>query len=658
MSDTPTSILLIDDDAILRQGLAVYLSDSGFVVFEAADGPTGLALCHQERPDLILCDLRMPGMDGLEVVGTIVVAYPELPVIVLTGQGVLQDAIAALRRGAWDFLTKPILDYDVLEWSIARALERARLMQENRRYREDLEREVAAKTEEYRASEARLSAVINSLHEAFVLVFALDGKIVQALGTRELETRLGVAREDLYNDRFVAMFPIESNDWHLDAVRRVAASGEVQVGVTTATFPSGNVLLECTYTPMYGADGTVANVLGFARDITRQRAAEREARRLEAQMRQAQKMEALGTLAGGIAHDFNNMLSVILGFSDLALRNAHGHATESPLREIQTAGQRAAELVRQILTFSRRAEMQRAPVEFAPVVKEALRLLRASLPSNIEIQQELVPVGSVLGDLTQFHQLLLNLGGNAYHAMRQQERGTLRVSLRPAAAALVQSLGLTEGDYLHLRVADTGHGIPAEAIEHIFEPFYTTKGVGEGTGMGLAIVHGIVTQAGGAARASNAPEGGAVFDIVLPRLIVTQDTSPVPQAPPPRGTGRLVLVDDEPACARLWKRWLEGVGYTVHAFTDSGEALAFVQDCDGRLDLLLTDFLMPRLTGLGLAREVHAQFPRIPILLLSGAADLPDEEHVYSEAGIRERLNKPIDAPILAQAVARVLQKQ
>lgn len=657
MLDAPAEIVVIDDDDILRHGLAIYLADSGYRVREAPEGQTGLALCREAQPDLVLCDLRMPGLDGLDVLGNLASSHPELPVIILTGQGVLQDAIAALRRGAWDFLTKPILDYDMLEWSIERALERARLMRENRRYREQLEREVADKTEEYRASEARLSAVLNSLHEAFALVFDRQGVLVQGLGTHELEERHGVTLDDLQNGAFAAMFSPEANDWHNDAVRTVVEGGGVLFGTTRASFPNGNAWLECTYTPMRGKDGAVEFVLGFARDVTRRRAAEREAQRLEAQMRQSQKMEALGTLAGGIAHDFNNMLSVILGFSDLAQRQAHGHPTEAPLREIQVAGQRAADLVRQILTFSRRAEIERAPVDLAAVIKEALRLLRASVPSNIEIRQDISPVGNVLGDLTQFHQLLLNLGSNAYHAMRGMDVGELHVALQVAQPPVLSKAGLPDGDYVQLSVSDTGVGIPDDALEHIFEPFYTTKGVGEGTGMGLAIVHGIVAQAGGTVTVENRAKGGARFDVFLPRHQAEQGAV-VPRQPieSARGSAHVLVVDDEPACARLWKRWLEGLGYRVVAFNDSEKALAYIQESNTPIDLVLSDYLMPRLTGLALAREIHALSPHIPILLLSGAAELTDDMQVLAELGIRERLSKPIEGAALGQAVARALQ--
>lgn len=657
MEDRELTILLIDDDAILRRGLAIYLTDSGYRTLEAANGQLGLDLCDAEKPDLVLCDLRMPGMDGLDVLERLARANPELPVIMFTGQGVLQDAIAALRRGAWDFITKPILDYEILELSIHRALERSRILRENRQYRAGLEDEVARQTEAYRASEARLKAVLDSLHESFLLLFDSEGRVTQALGSRSLLERHGVDLDTLMSGAFPAMFSEKDQEWHRATVLRVYEKGEPVSGVTRVKFPLGVAWLDCAYTPVRRPDGTVESVLGFARDVTGRRQAEKEKARLEAQLRQSQKMEALGTLAGGIAHDFNNMLAVILGFCDIALADTSGRATENALLEINVAGRRAAELVKQILTFSRRSDVERGPLELAPVIKEALRLLRASIPSNIEIGQDIARVGSVLANPGQIHQVILNLGSNAYHAMRPQESGRLTVTLSQARAIDLARNAVPMGDYVHLRMADTGPGIPADVAEHIFEPFFTTKPPGEGTGMGLAIVHGIVTQYGGAIRLNRADGGGAAFDIFLPRLPSDQPQPIEALAAAPRGSGHVMVVDDEPSCMLLGQLLLEDCGYTVESFSSSREALARFRESPAEFDLLVTDQVMPHLSGLSLARAVQFLRPGLPVLLVSGAADLPQGEEPYRNTGIREVLSKPLDTHALAFAAARALQE-
>ena len=655
-TEAEPKVIVIDDDAILRRGLAIYLEDSGYHAIEASNGSIGLDLCREEQPDLVLCDLRMPGLDGLDVLSNLVSSFPDLPVIILTGQGTLQDAISALRRGAWDFMTKPILDYDMLEISLKRALGRSRLLKENKRYRESLELEVEKKTEAYRISEARLKAIIESLHEAFVLVFDANGRITQALGTRELQRRHGVSPDDIENGTFLKLFSDAQHQWHRDAVHNVVTTGEAVTGVTRMKFPAGTAWIECTYTPLVGPNDIAEGVLGLARDITKRRAAEKEAERLEAQLRQSQKMEALGTLAGGIAHDFNNMLAVILGFCDLAANDTTGRSMETSLREINTAGRRAAELVKQILTFSRRSDVERGPLELAPVVKEALRLLRSSLPTNIELTQNIARVGSILGNPGQVHQIILNLGSNAYHAMRSQETGHLKVALTLANPHHLAQNAVPPGDYIHLRIEDSGPGIPPDLADHIFEPFFTTKPLGEGTGMGLAIVHGIVSQYGGAIRLESPPEGGAIFHIFIPRLPTDAPRQPEDIRDVPRGNGHIMVVDDEPACMLLGQCLLEDCGYTVDAFTSSIDALAAFRAQPSAYDLVVTDQVMPQLSGISLARALQALRPGgIPVLLVSGAADLPQGQDAYANTGVLECLNKPLDTNALAESVWRVL---
>lgn len=656
MDEREQTILLIDDDAILRRGLAIYLSDSGYVTIEAENGTAGLERCRESAPDLVLCDLRMPGIDGLDVLGSLVRSNPALPVIIFTGQGVLQDAIAALRRGAWDFLTKPILDYDILDLAIRRALERSRILSENEQYRLHLEEEVERKTADYRASEERLQAVLDALHGSFLLLFNEDGTVAEAPAARELQTRHGVTLEQLATGEFAEMFSEKARQKHEDIVRDVFRTGTPVSGTVRVKFPQGVIWLDCSYSPLRAPDGTVMRVLGFARDVTERRLAEIEAGRLEAQLRQSQKMEALGTLAGGIAHDFNNMLAVILGFCDIAMADTSGRTTANALREINTAGRRAAELVKQILTFSRRSDVERGPLELAPVVKEALRLLRSSLPASIELTQDIGRVGSVLANPGQVHQIILNLGSNAYHAMRSQENGRLAVSLGIAHRDDLARFAVPLGDYVHLRFEDSGPGIAPDIAEHVFEPFFTTKAVGEGTGMGLAIVHGIVSQYGGAIRLESPPEGGAAFDIFLPRL-----PSDAPKAVPhsgdvPRGSGNILVVDDEPACMVVAQLLLEDCGYSVTPYTNSIDALACFRAAPDSFDMLVTDQVMPQLSGLSLARAVQLLRPGVPVLLVSGAADLPEGDEAYANTGVRECLPKPLDTNALAEAVLRVLQ--
>ena len=284
-------------------------------------------------------------------------------------------------------------------------------------------------------------------------------------------------------------------------------------------------------------------VIGLLLDVTERTRAEREQHRLEAQLRQAQKMEALGTLAGGIAHDFNNILAAIIGYTDLALTDLTPTSSLwNNLQEVRTAGQRAKELVQQILTFSRRREPERRPLALAPLAQETLSLLRASLPSTIEMRQHIVSdSGAILGDATQIHQVLMNLCTNAEHAMRETG-GTLEVRVEPRdidAASASHDPAVPEGSYACLTVRDTGHGMTPDIIERIFDPFFTTKGSGEGTGMGLAMVHGVMASHHGVITVQSTPGEGTTFVLYFPRLTTSTDTDTPSEALLTHGAGHI-----------------------------------------------------------------------------------------------------------------------
>ncbi len=378
-----------------------------------------------------------------------------------------------------------------------------------------------------------------------------------------------------------------------------------------------------------------------------------ERRALEQRVRQTEKMESLGTLAGGIAHDFNNMLGVVLGNTELALGDVaalvpEGHALRESLREIRTASLRARDLVRQILTFSRRSERQTAPVDLRALTQESLRLLRATIPSTVTLDARLPddPV-PVLGDATALQQVIVNLCTNAEYAMRAEGGGFLAVTLAverrggPPAAVLA--------------VRDTGQGIPAEARDRLFEPFFTTKPRGEGTGMGLAVVHGIVTAHGGTIAVESAPGAGATFRVSLPLAPAPPVTEPRP-TPEVHGRGRVMLVEDEPSLARFATQALTRAGYDVTYCRDGIEALHALDEPRGAVDVVVSDVTMPGLTGDKLARELLRLRPGLPVILTTGFSHLVTPALVKA-LGVAALLHKPFTARDLVGAVRDAIER-
>jgi PAS domain S-box-containing protein len=381
-------------------------------------------------------------------------------------------------------------------------------------------------------------------------------------------------------------------------------------------------------------------------------------KRLEAQLRQLQKRQAVGTLVGGIAHDFNNILAVILGYTELALfKVPRRSAAKRYLEDVLTAAKRAKDLVQQILAFSRQNETERNRVRLPPLVREALSLLRASLPSTVEIRYHIdKKVEMVLADPTQIHQVLMNLGANAEYAMRK-EGGVLDVHLEAveldAMAATVHP-NLVPGPYVRLTVRDTGRGMPPEIMERIFEPFFTTKGVGEGTGMGLAVVHGIVMNHGGAITVDSTPGQGTTFVIYLPRLPeVGGDDGAAPE-PTPRGKGRILFVDDEESLVHLGREILAPLGYDIVPYTSSREALDAFRAAPERFDLVITDQTMPQMTGEVLTQELRRIRANIPVILCTGFSHTIDGEKAKG-LGIDAFLMKSIEVREWGTTIQRVL---
>jgi PAS domain S-box-containing protein len=406
--------------------------------------------------------------------------------------------------------------------------------------------------------------------------------------------------------------------------------------------------------------GKVLRFVGSAIDITARKNAEAEKDRLEAQLRQSHKMEAMGTLAGGIAHDFNNILGAILGYGELAQKAApEGSIVRRYLDNVMHAGGRAKALVERILAFSRSGVGERGPVNVQAVVEETLELLAASLAPNMRLDKRLdAGDAAIVGDATQLHQMVMNLCTNALQAMAENG-GVLDVGLDRADVAQNRGLShgsLVPGAYVRLCVSDTGGGIAPHVLDRMFDPFFTTKGVGEGTGLGLSLVHGIVSDLGGAIDVHTTVGQGTIFTIWLP----FGGEAPAPFANVdrslPRGQGQTVMiVDDEKPLVALGEEILAELGYEPVGFSSSAAALAAFREAPQRFDAVLTDETMPELIGTALAHEIQLLRPDIPIVLMSGYSGAQLHERARA-IGIREVLHKPLQSKDIAECLGRILQ--
>lgn len=411
--------------------------------------------------------------------------------------------------------------------------------------------------------------------------------------------------------------------------------------------------------PKIDRTGRLTGIIHVTHDITAEKRAIAEHRELEAQLIQAQKMESIGTLAGGIAHDFNNLLTAILGFSELTLLDLGAdHPACSHLKEVLTAGRRAKNLVRQILTFSHKTEEDRQPLDLAPLVKETISLLKASLPKNISIRSSLAKdCGPIFGDSAQMHQILMNLCTNACHAM-QESGGLLEINVTPVfidSPLPNVTTDLNEGSYLECTIRDSGHGMSAEVVKRIFDPYFTTKPLGKGTGLGLSVVHGIIRSMGGTITVDSEVGKGSVFTFYLPLLAMETDQNLYDETlPPTSGIGRILFVDDEPPLADLGYKMLSRRGYDVCSVANSVQALQKFIDRPDAFDLVITDLAMPHMTGIELARKIHAARPAIPIILVTGNMDGLSLA-LQQKIGISRCLPKPYLSIELEQAVAAVL---
>jgi len=507
---------------------------------------------------------------------------------------------------------------------------------------------------EYRRSDeerTRLIAAMEQTSES-IMIFDRDGSIQYC--NAALEDLTGYTREELTGKSYTTTSEDAESGQFYKGLLDYVSTGAVWQGRFSPTVSDGTRReYETTISPVRDREGAIDSFVSIGRDVTREVV-------MEKQLSQAQKMEAIGTLAGGIAHDFNNILTAVIGYTELSLREAsEDSGLASRLNQVLKAGNRARDLVKQILAFSRCSESEvLRPVRFKSVLEEVLLMMRSTLPTTIDIKTQILTDAIVIADPTQLHQIVMNLCSNAGHAMSASD-GILTVMLREenVDTGLAREQSVSPGAYACLEISDTGKGIAPESLDHIFEPFYTTKGKGEGTGMGLAVVHGIVNSCNGFVKVTSSVGRGTTFQVFLPvEAAQAPETEVLPESLP-GGAERILFIDDEPDIVELADEMLTALGYRVTATHKSQKALEIFEKTPRDFDLVITDRTMPKMTGLELAGHMRALRPEIPIILCSGYGLDLEEESIQGRE-ISAALAKPLSFKNVAETIRTVLDEK
>lgn len=654
-----STILAIDDNQdnllVLKALLKNYMVD--IVLITSQSGKDGIKKAKTNRPDTIILDVKMPEMDGYEVCRHLKASKEtkDIPVIMLTAESTnAKNRAHGLNVGADAFLTKPIEGNELVAQiqAMLRIKNAEDLLRQEKRSLERLVDERGKKAQQYL-----------DIAGVMFVAFDLTGKItlINQHGCKILEVKENDALGKNWFDTFIATHQAEElrtvcNELIAGTIERIRYH---EYPVLTA---EGNERIVAFHnTVVTRENDLITGILFSGEDITKRKTAEGEKKKLELQLKQAQKMEAIGTLAGGIAHDFNNILGAILGYADLAQDSLPPESdAQQDLEQVMAAGYRARDLVKQILAFSHRSNDQLMLLQPSAIVEESLQLLRSTIPTTIEIDHDINSKGgAILGDPTQLHQVIMNLCTNAYHAMEQQG-GVLGVTLENVELAedgVNKAWSISSGHFVKLTISDTGSGIHPNIRDRIFDPYFTTKEHGKGTGMGLAMVHGIVENHRGFIELESSKDKGTTFKIFFP--VAGAELSEFDNSPGtlPKGKENILFVDDEESLVKVGKNMLERLGYRVTAKRSSIEALEMFRAQPQLFDLIITDQTMPGMTGADLARAVMTIRPDIPVILCTGYSNLISENKAKT-IGIREYVMKPIVLKDFAILVRRVLNTQ
>ncbi|MBN1582515.1 MAG: response regulator [Anaerolineae bacterium] len=678
-------ILIIDDEALIRRTLADYLFERGYETAIAADGMEGLVQARNERFDIVLVDLRMPHMDGLEVIDALEIEQPGLPVVVVSGTGVLSDAVEAMRRGAADYVSKPIRDMNEIAVVIDRVLEKTRLIAERDRYQRELEQlnrsleaEVARRTADLKQANVQLEHLLAQIQEQARRVQRIINTVPEGVILLDADRRVvltnPVAESDLAVLTGTQAKASQPRDLSIPDRAHSGRLVRTQIG-QVLSYLGDRSLVELLSPPPEGlwhkvsqgdqryeviarpirASSCPDEWVLVTRDVTQERAIQR-------QMWQQERLAVVGQLAAGVAHDFNNHLTAITGYAELLWRELDNDARCEDVQEILKAAKRSAELTRQLLVFSRKQVIQPVVLNLNDLISDMQKMLQRLIGENIDLVPVLDPkLGQVEADRGQIEQVVMNLVVNARDAM--PTGGKLIIETANVERDDVDTRAdMVPGSYVMLSVRDTGIGMDQETQSHLFEPFFTTKERGKGTGLGLATVYGIVRQSAGYIWFDSKLGKGTIFKVCLPRVFQLverrlQDSDPLEAF---QGSETIMLVEDDSAVRSLARRILQQRGYTILEAGDTDEALARCNDYGEIIHLVITDVVMPgKLSGREMAERIVAvrseRDQTAPMVLyMSGYTDDAIAQYGVLDPDVNF-IQKPFTATALARKVREVL---
>ncbi|MFZ1983868.1 MAG: response regulator [Desulfatitalea sp.] len=633
------TIMIVDDDQAMTDNLIDILGDEGYHLLPANTCAQALDLAARHVPQVALLDLKLPDDSGMNLLTQLKRVRPNCICALMTAFADVDSAVKALEMGAFHYLQKPVRPVELINL-LQRIFETIQFREEKRLAEERL-----------KESEKRFRTIVESAQDA---IFLKDSHLRYTLVNPMMERIYAIRAEDFIGHSDEELFGAKVAASTSQTEARVL-QGEIVEQDEIRWVTEAQKTFHSIKVPLADSSGRITGLCGFARDLT-------TTKQLEAQLLQAQKMEAIGTLAGGIAHDFNNLLQAIMGYAQILLMERDNTDPDAiKLKEIEKAAQRATDLTKQLLAFGRKVEIKSRPVDVNQVIKQVEKLLKRTIPKMIDIELRLTePILTVNADPVQLEQVLLNIGVNARDAMPDGGRMIIETAnMAPDEAFRKINLIESSSDCVLLTITDTGHGMSPEVMEHLFEPFFTTKQIGKGTGLGMAMAYGIIKNHGGHISCQSTPGRGTTFMIHLPAITAAaEQDADVAEEPIQAGQGETILVvDDEIILRDLTKDMLSTNGYTVLTAGSGEEALQLYRQKGQEIGLVLLDLIMPGMGGKNCLAEILKINPQIKVLISSGfTMDEPGKDPVLIQA--KGFIQKPYNLSMMLQCMREVITQE